>query len=103
VEAWRSAWRQSLWSIAKANLTQLHDLDFRPKIKDFMECAFVVIAERRLKIHRSRLELWLEKKLEKESALEDYEEYCAILRDCRERRAEIDASFYTFLLDIMDF
>lgn len=29
--------------------------------------------------------------------------YCAILRDCRERKADVDVSFYTFLLDIMDF
>ncbi len=68
-----------------------------------MKCGFVVIAEHLLKRHRSRLELVLEKTLEKESAVEDYEEYCAILRDCRERKADIDASFYTFLLDIMDF
>lgn len=103
VEVWRSAWKQSLWSIAKASLTKLDGLDFRPKIKDFMECAFLVIAKRLLERHRSQLKLFLEKDLEKGSVIENYEEYCAILRDCRERKADIDASFYTFLLDIMDF
>jgi len=68
-----------------------------------MECAFLVIAERLLERHRSRLKLFLEKNLEKGSVMENYEEYCAILRDCRERKADIDISFYTFLLDIMDF
>jgi ankyrin repeat protein len=103
VEVWRSAWKQSLWSIAKANLTKLDYLDFRPRSKNFMECAFVVIAEHLLERHRSRLKMFLEKSLEKGSAMENYEEYCAILRDCRERKADIDVSFYTFLLDIIDF
>ncbi|KAH6699728.1 ankyrin repeat-containing domain protein [Leptodontidium sp. MPI-SDFR-AT-0119] len=103
VELWRSAWKPSLWSIAKASLTKLDQLDSRPKSKNFMECAFLVIAERLLERHRSRLKLVLEKSLERGNAMEDYEEYCAILRDCRERKAGIDASFYTFLLDIMDF
>jgi Ankyrin repeats (many copies) len=102
-EVWRSAWKTSLWSIAKAKLTKLEYLEFRPRSKDFMECAFLVIAERLLGRHRSRLRLFLEADLEKESAMENYEEYCAILRDCRERKADIDVSFYTFLLDIMDF
>jgi ankyrin repeat protein len=103
VEVWRSAWKPSLWSIAKASLTKLDHLDSRPKIKNFMECAFLVIAKRLLERHRSQLKLFLEKDLEKGSVIENYEEYCAILRDCRERKADIDASFYTFLLDIMDF
>lgn len=103
VKVWRSAWKQSLWSIAKASLTKLEYLDFRPRSKDFMECAFLVIVERLLERHRSRLKLFLEKDLGKESVMENYEEYCAILRDCRERKADIDVSFYTFLLDIMDF
>ncbi|PVH79714.1 ankyrin [Cadophora sp. DSE1049] len=103
VEVWRSAWNPSLWSIAKASLTKLEYLDSRPKSKFFMECAFLVIAERLLKRHQSRLRLVLEKKLEKGSAVEDYEEYYAILKDCRERKADIDVSFYTFLLDLMDF
>jgi ankyrin repeat protein len=102
-KVWRSAWKQSLWSIAKANLTKLDYVELRPKSKIFMECAFLVIAERLLERHRSRLKLLLEKELEKESAMENYEEYCAILRDCRERKADIDVSFYAFLLDIMDF
>jgi ankyrin repeat protein len=103
VEVWRSTWKQSLWSIAKANLTRLDYLEFRPRSKDYMECAFLVIAERLLERHRSRLKSFLEKDLEKGSVIENYEEYCAILRDCRERKADIDISFYTFLLDIMDF
>lgn len=103
VELWRSAWKPSLWSIAKASLTKLDQLDSRPKSKHFMECAFLVIAERLLERHRSRLRLVLEKSLERGNAMEDYEEYCAILRDCRERNADIDVTFYTFLLDIMDF
>ncbi|KAH7348792.1 ankyrin repeat-containing domain protein [Rhexocercosporidium sp. MPI-PUGE-AT-0058] len=103
VELWRSAWKPSLWSIAKANLTKLDQLDSRPKSKNFMECAFLVIVKRLLERHRSRLKLVLENSLERGNAMEDYEEYCAILRDCREGKADIDASFYTFLLDIMDF
>jgi ankyrin repeat protein len=103
VEVWRSAWKTSLWIIAKANLTRLEYLEFRPRSINFMECAFLVIAERLLERHRSRLKLFLEKDLEKGSVMENYEEYCAILRDCRERKADIDVSFYTFLLDIMDF
>jgi hypothetical protein len=103
VEVWRSTWKQSLWSVAKASLTKLEYLDFRPKSKNFMECAFLVIVERLLERHRSRLKLFLEKDLEKGGVMENYEEYCAILRDCRERKANIDVSFYTFLLDIMDF
>jgi ankyrin repeat protein len=102
VEVWRSAWKTSLWSIAKANLTKLDYLELRPRSKNFMECAFLVIAERLLERHRSRLQLFLEADLEKGSVVENYEEYCAILRDCRERKADIDVSFYTFLLDIMD-
>jgi len=102
-EVWRSAWKTSLWSIAKANLTKLDYVKLRPKSKYFMECAFLVIAERLLERHRSRLQLFLEADLEKGSVVENYGEYCAILRDCRERKADIDISFYTFLLDIMDF
>ncbi|KAN0103398.1 hypothetical protein V8E51_011711 [Hyaloscypha variabilis] len=103
VKVWRSAWKQSLWSIAKASLNKLEYLDFRPRGKNFMECAFLVIAERLLERHRSRLKLFLEKSLEKGSVMENYEEYCVILKDCRERKADIDVSFYTFLLDLMDF
>jgi len=100
---WRSAGKASHWRTANASLTKLEHLNFRPRSRDFMKYAFVIVAEFLLKRHRTRLESWLEKNLEKESVLEDYEEYCAILRDCRERKAEIDVSFYTFLLDIMHF
>lgn len=102
VEVWRSAWQASLWGIAKTSLTKLDALDFRPKSKDFMDCAFQIIAERLLERHRLQLNLFLRKKLDRESAAEDREEYCAILRDCRERKADIDVSFYHLLLDIMD-
>ena len=102
VEVWRSAWQASLWVIAKASLSKLDALDFRPKSKDFMECAFQIVAERLLEHHRLQLNLFLRKELDRESAAEDREEYCAILRDCRERKANVDASFYHFLLDIMD-
>jgi len=102
VEVWRSARQASLWGIAKTSLTKLDALDFRPKSKDFMECAFQIVAERLLERHRLQLNLFLRKKLDRESAAEDREEYCAILRDCRERKADIDVSFYHFLLDIMD-
>lgn len=103
VDLWRSGWKQSLWCVVKASLVKLEYVDFRPRSKNFMECAFLVIAERLLERHRSQLRLFLEKSLEKESVAENYEEYCAILKDCRERKADINLSFYTFLLDIMNF
>jgi hypothetical protein len=103
VEVWRTAWKQPIWQIAKARLTELEQLQSRPKSKDFTECAFLIIAERLLEKHRSLLMLWQTGEMNKESVKEFYEEYCAILRDCRERKASIDASWYEYLLDLMDF
>jgi hypothetical protein len=94
---------ESLWHHAKAGLTALEATDSRPNIKDFMGCAFLVVAEHLLERHRSQLRLWLRGDLERETVKENFEEYCAILRDCRERKAEVDPSYYAFLLDIMDF
>ncbi|KAH7397512.1 ankyrin repeat-containing domain protein [Cadophora sp. MPI-SDFR-AT-0126] len=101
-ELWRSAWKQSHWSFVRKSLTELDDLNSRPKTKYFMECAFLIVAERLLERHRSRLRSFLEKELVRESVVKNYEEYCTILRDCRERKADIDVSFYTFLLDVSD-
>ena len=102
VGVWRSTWEQPVWQHAKAGLAKLIDIYSRPKIKEFHNCAFVVTAEHLLERHRSRLELWRAGNLDKESVRENYEEYRAILRDCRDRQAEIKLSWYTYLLDIMD-
>lgn len=103
INAWRLAWKQPLWNFAKVYLSELEQVNSRPKSKDFMECAFLVVAKRLLERHRSQLKLWKTGDLDKESVNDNYTEYCAILRDCRQRKVEVDASFYTFLLDIMDF
>lgn len=100
---WRSTWKQPFWHLAKAGLTELGQIYPRPKIKEFHECAFAIIAEHLLERHRSQLELWRTGDVSKESVKEDYEEYCAILRDCRERQAEVRASWYTYLLDLLDY
>jgi ankyrin repeat protein len=102
-EAWGMAWRQSLWHLAKSHFLALEYLPSRPKIKEFNDCAFLVLAERLLERHRARLRLWQTGEVGKESVRDDYEEYCAILRDCRQRNAELDASWYAYLLELMDF
>lgn len=101
VELWSSACKQSLWHLAKARLSELEYAPSRPKTIEFMECASLVIMEHLLERHQSQLKLWLKGDLDKESVTEDFEEYCAILRDCRDRKADIDGSWYTFLLDLM--
>jgi hypothetical protein len=68
-----------------------------------MECAFRVIAEHQLELHKACLKRWQENLVGKEAVTKDYEDYCAILRDCRDRGIEIDISWYNFLLDLMDF
>jgi ankyrin repeat protein len=103
VEVWHSTWKQPLWHLSKARLTELEEIESRPETKGFIETAFSVVAEHLLERHRSRLKLWQKGDLEKESVKENYEEYCAILRDCRKQRGEVDASWYTYLLDLMDF
>ena len=75
----------------------------KPEVKEFHACAFVVIAEHLLERYKSQLELWQAGDMTMESVKENYEEYCAILRDCRERQAEVKTSWYTYLLDIMDY
>jgi ankyrin repeat protein len=103
VEAWRSAWKQPIWRLAKAGLTELEQSQSRPKSKEFTECALLIIVERLLQRHKSQLMVWQKGGLDKESVKENYAEYCAILRDCRERKASIDVSWYEYLLDLMDF
>jgi ankyrin repeat protein len=103
VEVWRSACKQSPWHLAKAKLSELEYTPSRPRTVEFMECASLVIMEHLLERHQSRLKLWLSGELDKDSVTENYEEYCAILKDCRGRKPDIDVSWYTFLLDVMDF
>jgi ankyrin repeat protein len=103
VRLWRLTWKQTSWRCIKSHLTDLENSRDRPKIKDFAECSFLVIAEHLLEFHKSRLLLWCKGELDQESVREDYDEYCAILRDCRERNATIDASWYAYLLNLMDF
>jgi ankyrin repeat protein len=103
VEVWGSACKQSLWHLAKGRLSELEYTPSRPRTAEFMECASLVIMEHLLERHQSRLKLWLSGKLDKDSVTENYEEYCAILKDCRGRKPDIDVSWYTFLLDVMDF
>jgi hypothetical protein len=97
-ELWRSTWNQTLWCLAKSLLKDLEDKHPLPNNEEFHECAFVVIAEHLLEKYRIRLELRRVSRLSMEAAKE---EYCAILRDCRERKAEIKPSWCTYLLDLM--
>jgi ankyrin repeat protein len=103
VGVWRRAWQQRLWRLFKLRLVELEQSPSLPKNTKFRECAFLVIAEYHLKRHMAKLKLWQTGDLGKESVKEDYEEYCTILRDCRERNAEVDPSWYKWLLDLMDF
>jgi ankyrin repeat protein len=101
--AWRLAYTEPLWNHAKSRLVELEHSPSRPKGKDFNECAFVVVAERLLEKHKAQLKLWQRGELAKGTVEVDYEHYYAILRDCRDRNAEVDPSWYTYLLDLMDF
>ncbi|KAF4634239.1 hypothetical protein G7Y89_g3870 [Cudoniella acicularis] len=92
VEIWRTAWKQSYWQDAKARLGELQHSPSRPKVVHFMECASLVIMEHQLEIHKSCLKRWQENLVGKEIVTKDYEDYCAILRDFRERGIEIDVS-----------
>ncbi|CZR67474.1 uncharacterized protein PAC_17373 [Phialocephala subalpina] len=103
VEIWRTAWKQEYWQDTKARLGELQHSPSRPKVACFMECAFLVIIEHLLEIHKSCLKRWRENLVGKEMVEKNYYDYCAILRDCRERGIEIDVSWYAFLLDLMDF
>ncbi|KUJ19727.1 ankyrin [Mollisia scopiformis] len=103
VQIWRAAWRQSSWLSAQARMIELEQCHSRPKTIHFMDCAYFTIIEKQLEFHKSKLKDWQEGAVEKESVISNYEEYCAILRVCRERVIEIDVSWYTKLLDLMDF
>jgi ankyrin repeat protein len=103
VGVWRRAWQQRLWRLVRLRFVELEQSPSLPKNAKFGECAFLVIAVHHLKRHMAKLKLWQTGDLGKESVKEDYEEYCAILRDCRERNAEVDPSWYKWLLDLMDF
>jgi ankyrin repeat protein len=102
-ELWRAAWKRTDWQGAKARMIELQNLPSRPKSSGFMECAFRVIAEHQLEHHKGCLKHWQENLVGKWAVTTDYEDYCTILRDCRERGIEIDISWYSFLLDLMDF
>jgi ankyrin repeat protein len=103
VEIWRTAWKESRWQGAKARLGELQHSRSRPQTADFMEYASLVLTEHQLEMHKSELKRWRDKLVEKQMVADDCEDYCAILRDCRERGIEIDVSWYAFLLDLMDF
>jgi ankyrin repeat protein len=102
-ELWRAAWKPTDWQVAKARVTELQSLPSRPKSAGFMECAVSVLVEHRLEFHKACLKRWQESLIAKEAVIKDYEDYCAILRYCRERGIDIDISWYSFLLDLMDF
>jgi ankyrin repeat protein len=103
VEIWHTAWKQPLWEGAKARLSELQQSRSRLQTAHFMECASLVLAEHQLEMHKSELKRWQDNLVEKELVAKDYEDYCAILRDCRERGIKVDVSWYVFLLDLMDF
>jgi ankyrin repeat protein len=103
LEIWRSACKEQNWYCAKDRMSDLEKCESRPSNKNFDELAFVVLAEHLLGIHKSQLKLWQAGNLEQHDARNHRQEYCAILRDCRERKAQVDASWYTYLLDIIDF
>jgi ankyrin repeat protein len=102
VEIWRSAWKEQRWVHAKDRLVELGGSSSRPSSKEFHERAFVMIAEHLLEIHKAQLKLWHAGYLEEQEAANHREEYLAILRDCRQRKAAVDASWYAYLLDILD-
>lgn len=100
----RGVWlgRRRPWN-PKSHLTDLEYSRDRSKSKDFTQCCFLAITEHLPVMHNSRLLLWSTGYLAQESTKEDNEEYFAILRDCRQRNAEIDAPWYAYLLDLMGF
>jgi hypothetical protein len=102
-EIWRLAWGQRLWHLAKSHLIELEHHPSRPKIMGLNECAFLVLAQHFLEKHKCQLRLWQAGEMSKESVREDYEGYCAALRDCRDRNAKVDPSWYVYLLDLMEF
>jgi ankyrin repeat protein len=102
-ELWRAAWKRTDWQGAKARVIELQSLPSRPNSTGFMEYAFRVIAEHQLELHKACLKRWQENLVGKEAVTKDYVDYCAISRDCRERGTDIDISWYSFLLDLMDF
>jgi hypothetical protein len=101
-EHWRAACREPSWILAK-QLVKFERLVHPPPPGKIRDCAFVVIAEHLLKIHKDRLLQWQAGNLEREAVKHDREQYISILKDCNERQADIDPSWYTYLLQIMDF
>ena len=89
---WRSVLKNHGWCFAKTLLVHIERSNNLPKLKRFSRYTFVIAADHHLGNHKSRLVLWEAGDLNKESLLEDYEEYCAILRDCSKRQAAIDVS-----------
>jgi ankyrin repeat protein len=101
-KSWRAACNESQWIVAK------HFLDFEeptsnPLSKTFLDCAFITIAESLLRDHKAQLVLWQAARLEQEAARPHRQEYVAILKDCNERQAAIEPSWYKYLVEIMDF
>lgn len=100
--AWRAACSEPKWIVAK-NLLLFEDTYPRPTSEIFFKCTFIVIAEKLLKAHKAQLVLWQAGRLDHEAARIHRQEYVAILRDCNERQAGIDPSWYRYLLEILDF
>jgi ankyrin repeat protein len=102
IEIWRAACKEKRWALLVCHLTRLRESPSRPSVRYFDDCAFLVLANDRLQLHQSQIKLWQAGELDQESAWRHRREYVAILRDCRERKAAIDGSWYQYLLDIMD-
>jgi len=101
-KSWRAACNESQWIVAK------HFLDFEeptssPLSETFLSCAFIVIAESLLRNHKAQLILWQAGRLAHEAARPHRQEYVAILKDCNERQATVEPSWYKYLVEIMDF
>lgn len=100
--AWRAACNEPKWIVAK-HLLLFEDSYPRPTSEIFLKCTFIVIVEKLLKAHKAQLVLWQARRLHLDAARIHREEYVAILRDCNERQAGIDPSWYRYLLEILDF
>lgn len=99
---WREACNEPQWIVAK-HLLRFEDITPGLLSKEFLDCAFMVVAEKLLNRHKDQLVLWQAGRLEKEVARPHRKEYVAILKDCNERQAAIEPSWYMYLLEIMDF
>jgi hypothetical protein len=101
-KTWRAACNEPKWIVAK-HLLEFEDSNPRPSPPALLQFAFIVVAEKLLKEHKAQLVLWQAGRLERDAARIHRQEFVAILNDCNERQAAIEPSWYTYLLQIMDF